>query len=52
MVFLGTKFWTETKAVYPLLKSLARGCAYEKLIMISDSEDQVVKFILDNVPTP
>lgn len=50
MVFLGKKYWTETKPVYPLLKSLAQGRDYEKLVTISDEAEEIVQFIGENQP--
>jgi predicted Rossmann-fold nucleotide-binding protein len=50
MIFLGKKYWTETKPVYPLLRSLAQGCKYEPLVMISDDVDEIVKFIQEHPP--
>jgi predicted Rossmann-fold nucleotide-binding protein len=50
MIFLGKKYWTETKPVYSLLRSLAHGCKYEPLLMISDDVDEIVDFIRDHPP--
>ena len=50
MIFLGKKYWTETKPVYSLLQSLAHGCKYEPLLMISDDVDEIVDFIRDHPP--
>jgi predicted Rossmann-fold nucleotide-binding protein len=50
MVFFGTQYWTETKPVYPLLKSLAEGRAYENFVTITDDPHEVVRFILENPP--
>ncbi len=50
MVFLGTKYWTKTKPVYPLLKSLAEGREYEKFVTITDDPNEVVRFIQENRP--
>jgi predicted Rossmann-fold nucleotide-binding protein len=48
MVFLGKEYWTKTKPVYPLLRTLAEGCRYEKLLMITDDVDRAVDFIRKN----
>ncbi len=50
MIFLGKKYWTETKPVYSLLRSLAHGCKYEPLLMISDDVDEIVDFIREHPP--
>jgi predicted Rossmann-fold nucleotide-binding protein len=50
MIFLGTKYWTKTKPVYPLLKTLAKNREYEKLVTILDEPDDVVRFIEENHP--
>ena len=50
MVFLGTEYWTKTKPVYSLLKSLAEGREYEKFVTITDDPDVVVQFIQENQP--
>ena len=42
MVFLGEKYWTETKPVYPLLKHLADGHEYGRWLFISDDVDAIV----------
>lgn len=42
MLFLGRKFWTEEKPVYPLLEGLARDRAYHSLLRLTDSEDEVI----------
>ena len=42
MVFLGEKYWTEVKPVYPLLKQLAAGHEYEKWLFISDDVDAIM----------
>jgi predicted Rossmann-fold nucleotide-binding protein len=50
MIFLGTKYWTKSKAVYPLVKTLAKDREYEKLVTILDEPDEVVRFIEENRP--
>ena len=50
MVFLGTQYWTKTKPVYPLLKSLAEGREYERFVTITDDPNEVVRFIQKNPP--
>jgi len=42
MVFLGEKYWTETKPVYPLLKQLAAGQDYGRWLFISDDVDAII----------
>lgn len=50
MVFLGRRYWTEEKPVYPLLRSLAKGRQYADLLAIVDEVDEVVDFILGHPP--
>jgi len=45
MIFLGQKYWTETKPVYPLLSQLADGQDYGRLIAITDSRLEVLRAI-------
>lgn len=50
MIFLGREYWTEAKPVYPLLKTLAEGRPYEKMMMITDDTEEVVRFIREHGP--
>ncbi len=50
MVFLNTDYWTNEKPIYPLIKQLAQGHDYEKLIAIFDDVDSVVSYIENNQP--
>jgi predicted Rossmann-fold nucleotide-binding protein len=43
MIFLGTEFWTRTRPVYPLLAQLAQGQAYARYLMVTDSQDEIVR---------
>ena len=52
MVFLGREYWTQTRPVYPLLRQLAEGRGYHRMIAISDDLDEIVKFIVDHPPQP
>ena len=52
MVFLNTDYWTKEKPIYPLIKQLAEGHEYEKLIAIFDDVDSVVSYIENNQPIP
>jgi predicted Rossmann-fold nucleotide-binding protein len=45
MVFLGEKYWTEDKPVYPLLKQLAAGREYARWLFISDDVDAIVSHL-------
>jgi predicted Rossmann-fold nucleotide-binding protein len=45
MILLGTKFWTETRPIWPVLKQVARGQIYDELLFLTDSEDAVVRRI-------
>ena len=42
MIFFGTDYWTRQKPVYPLLKSLAFGRAYDRWLTITDDPEEVV----------
>lgn len=50
MVFLGKEFWTKKLPAYDLLMQVAKGREYENYITITDSIDEVVKFIMNNNP--
>ena len=50
MVFLNSDYWTNEKPVYPIVKQLAKGYDYEKLIAIFDDVDSVVNYIENNKP--
>jgi len=52
MVFLNTDYWTKEKPIYPLIKQLAQGHDYERLIGIFDDVDSVVNYIENNQPIP
>jgi predicted Rossmann-fold nucleotide-binding protein len=45
MVFLGEKYWTEVKPVYPLLKQLAQGQDYARWLFISDDVGAIVEHL-------
>jgi predicted Rossmann-fold nucleotide-binding protein len=50
MVFLGTKRYVAETKIYGLLKELAKGREYEKLLTISDDPDALVEFIKTHPP--
>ncbi len=50
MVFLGRRYWTEEKPVYPLLEGLAAGRQYAGLLAITDEVDEAVDFIAGHPP--
>jgi len=52
MVFLDEQYWTKERPVYPLLRQLAAGRQYHRMITISDDLDEIVSFIRDNPPVP
>jgi len=52
MVFLNSDYWTKEKPIYPLIKQLAQGHDYERLIAIFDDVDSVVSYIENNQPIP
>jgi predicted Rossmann-fold nucleotide-binding protein len=45
MIFLGSRYWQQTKPVYPLLEQLAHGEAYRSLLGVADEVDAVVERI-------
>jgi predicted Rossmann-fold nucleotide-binding protein len=45
MVFLGARYWTVEKPVFPLLERLARGHAYGALLVLTDDKDEIVRRI-------
>ena len=52
MVFMDRDYWTTTKPVYPLLRSLAEGRHYADLLTIEDEEEAIVDFIRAHPPQP
>ena len=52
MVFLGTREWTETRPVLPLLEQLAGTKRYRELIAAVDSVEAAVRFIVEHPPVP
>ena len=50
MVFLDTKFWTETLPAEPLLRKLAGERAYGTMIGSVDTADEVMAFLIDHPP--
>ena len=51
MVFLDQTYWTETKPVYPLVKTLAEGTSYENHLAVTDDSDAVVSLIKEHAAT-
>ena len=51
MVFLGVKYWTQDKPLYPLLQSLARGHQYADALGVFDTPDEVVAFLRAHPPS-
>ena len=45
MVFLGRRYWTEDKPVYPLLEQLAQGRRYAAWLSITDDVEEAVEAI-------
>ena len=45
MIFLGERFWTQEKPVFPLLQKLAEGHDYGKLLSVTDDRAQVLEQI-------
>lgn len=52
MVFYGVDYWTVTKPVYPLVKSLSVGKLYQSQLAISDDIAAIVEFITTHKPLP
>ena len=51
MVFLDRTYWTETKPVYPLVKTLAADTPYEDRLAATDDIETAVSFIKDHAAT-
>ncbi len=45
MVFLDRDYWTREKPVYKLLKELAKGRTYDRLLTVVDSVDECIAFL-------
>ncbi len=52
MVFLGRRYWTEEKPIYPILRDLAASRQYGALLTVADKVDTAVQFILEHPPIP
>lgn len=52
MVFLGRKRYEKETMLYPLLRQLAWGKEYATLLHLTDSPEEVLKFIEKNPPVP
>ncbi|MBK8506439.1 MAG: hypothetical protein IPL46_32130 [Saprospiraceae bacterium] len=52
MVFLGSDHYEHDTMIYPLLKRMARGQSYEKLLFLSDDLQAILDFIIDHPPVP
>jgi predicted Rossmann-fold nucleotide-binding protein len=52
MVFLDSEHYEYETMIYPLLKRMARGQAYEKLLFLSDDPQRIVNFLIDHPPIP
>ena len=52
MVFLGRRYWTEERPVYPLLDTLAKGAQYHAMLGLFDDPDDVVSFLRAHPPAP
>ncbi|WNG30085.1 hypothetical protein F0U62_43280 [Cystobacter fuscus] len=46
MLFLGREFWTRTRPVYPLLAQLAEGHEYARYLLLTDSQEDIVRALL------
>ena len=51
MVFLGERYWTEDKPVYPLLRRLAKDQDYGQLLSITDDPEVAAQKILNYAQT-
>ncbi len=50
MVFLGTRYWTREKPVYPLLVALAADRPYAGMLALCDAAEDAVRFIVEHEP--
>jgi hypothetical protein len=46
MIFMDKVFWTEKLPAYQLLKTMAKGKTYEKLIYLCDEPDEAIDALL------
>lgn len=47
MVFMDSKFWVEEIPAYNLLRKMAHGKPYDKLITLCDEPEDAIQAILD-----
>lgn len=52
MVFYDEAYWTKEKPVYPLLRGLAQGRSYERMVTIADTPDDIIDFLEHHPPAP
>ncbi|NND34816.1 MAG: hypothetical protein HKN76_19680 [Saprospiraceae bacterium] len=50
MMFLGRTYFEYETMLFPLLKRLARGRRYEKLLFLSDHEEDIIEFVKQHPP--
>lgn len=48
MVFLDKPYWTQEKAIYPLLKALSEDKEYGPLVGVGDTADEIIRFLQNN----
>lgn len=52
MVFLDSDHYEYETMIYPLLRRMARGQAYEKLLFLSDDPQAILDFLINHPPVP
>ena len=54
MVFFGKRYWTRSLPVMKLLEALfaknKRATEYEQYVLVTDDEDEAVKFLISKAP--
>ncbi|MEZ5875775.1 MAG: hypothetical protein R3D30_13495 [Hyphomicrobiales bacterium] len=52
MIFFGSDFWTKDRPIYPIIKDLADGRAYDAFVTVADTTDEVISFLKSHPPIP
>jgi hypothetical protein len=52
MIFFGRDFWTKETPIYPIVKELAEGHAYDAFVTVAGTTDEVISFLKLHPPIP